>query len=472
MSDGHLLYTAVPPVVSASNYYRQLVPLDIMLRKKLPLQQAIDRLECSISMIDRLGVVSMADIVQLFNIVSPTYINLLTEMGKQPARRSRTTEMFRWPPMVIADTDDNIFAVNPTNISFGEVGTRVNGEELADGAIVWDEDTATGAKNLLWDDRAEVNGRPNKARNINLAHNRSRVAAFKSGFELARLITVTTQRFKDYLQPIFPDKEIYVFPNSIDFAAYDNLELREHPDEVRILWQGGNSHFMDLLAIQTPMRNVMKKYPQAKLVIFGQKFKWFEENFAPEQVSYVPWVPYEAYKLRLGTLGHDINLCPLVNDDFNNSKTNIKFYESSAICRPAATLASNVPPYSDEIIDGQTALLFNNGAEFEEKLGALIEDATLRQTLASNAKDWVFSERNAEKTVPELYKKWMTTLMEYHLSHPKDETQFIYEVNTNDIVAGEGLDWGASHATSENGAEPAPVTDGTGAVIDWDKQEP
>lgn len=418
----HSLYTMIPKDPNASNYYRQQLPLDMMIKLGLPLRQAIDRLEATVSMGDRFGVMSNADILLHYHLVSEGYISFLEKLRSVPALRSANTGEFRWPPMMIVDTDDDVFSVDPTNLTYAEFGVENNGEMLEDGAVVTQTDLATGEEWLLWDDRAEVGGVPNRARNINLADNRHRVDLWRRSLKLGQLVTCTTPRCEAYVKREVPDANTYIFPNSIDFSAYRNIELREHPGEVRVLWQGGDSHFPDLLTVKDAMVEVAQKYPFVKWMIFGQKFQWMEDALGPN-VEYVPWVPYPAYKATLGTLGHDINLCPLKDTKFNHAKSAIKFYESSVISRPAATLAANVGNYADELIDGETALLYNTKEEFITKLCGLIEDAKLRKTLASNARDWVKTHRDAEKTVPKLYAKWMETLSNYHITHPKDPSR-------------------------------------------------
>jgi hypothetical protein len=163
----------------------------------------------------------------------------------------------------------------------------------------------------------------------------------------------------------------------------------------------------DLYGIRDPLKNVMRKYPQAKFISFGQEApvmnRWFAEF--KDRFEYIPWVDPDAYTYRLSIIGHDINLCPLRASEFNEAKSAIKWYESSAISRPAATLAGAFGPFL-EIEDGQTGMLYESPAEFEAKLGQLIEDATLRQRLAQNAKDWVHEHRDIRKNVPALI-AWM-----------------------------------------------------------------
>jgi hypothetical protein len=122
------------------------------------------------------------------------------------------------------------------------------------------------------------------------------------------------------------------------------------------------------------------------------------KELGSEQCFYDGWVDPQAYTLRLSTLNHDINLCPLRENPFNEAKSAIKWYESSAICKPAVTLAKAFGPFL-EIEDNVTGLLYKTPEEFETKLSGLIEDASLRQRLAFASSEWVHEHRDIRKTV-------------------------------------------------------------------------
>jgi hypothetical protein len=137
---------------------------------------------------------------------------------------------------------------------------------------------------------------------------------------------------------------------------------------------------------------------------------------------------YRIYKLRLSTIGHDIAIAPLRNTTFNASRSAIKWYESSSTWKPAATIASNYGAFAREIEDGKTGMLFNNSEEFETKLQALIDDATLRKDIAANAKDWVRTNRDPDVHVPELYKKF-SEVRQARMNWPENKS----EVENGDI---------------------------------------
>jgi glycosyltransferase involved in cell wall biosynthesis len=215
--------------------------------------------------------------------------------------------------------------------------------------------------------------------------------------------TVTCRQLAEYLKTTHQYQNVYIYPNSIIPEDWRRPQLAPH-EGVRILWQGGGSHMIDWFPLKDAIRSVALKYPQAKFVIWGTSFKWVMDAIPEAQYEYIDWVPYEAYKATRVIVDCDINLCPLkANDRFNESKSAIKWYEGCMPAIPEATLAANTSPYSDEIEDGETGLLYNDPAEFAEKLGILIERAELRKKLGESARKWVLENRDYRLTTPPLF---------------------------------------------------------------------
>jgi glycosyltransferase involved in cell wall biosynthesis len=205
-----------------------------------------------------------------------------------------------------------------------------------------------------------------------------------------------------YIREVIGQRNVYVFPNTIVPEDYQEYPLVRDDGEVRILWQGGVSHFIDWFPLREALAAVFQKYPQAKLVLWGEKYDWITDIVRAEQLEYLTWDDYAAYKLRRGLLRIDVNLCPLANNPFNWGKSAIKWYEGSVWSHPEATLAADVGPYK-EITDGENGLLYRTPEEFAQKLGLLIEDAPLRARLAQGAKRWVLANRTPQATIPGLF---------------------------------------------------------------------
>ena len=112
------------------------------------------------------------------------------------------------------------------------------------------------------------------------------------------------------------------------------------------------------------------------------------------QVEFQSWVQHVAYPYKLKLANIDIGLCPLVDNQFNRNKSAIKWMEYSVV--GAATIASNIPPYSTVIKHGETGLLVNDD-EWVEAMDMLIKDVKKRKQLAAKAFDDIYENHNADK---------------------------------------------------------------------------
>jgi glycosyltransferase involved in cell wall biosynthesis len=271
-----------------------------------------------------------------------------------------------------------------------------------------------GERKTLWKDGE--NG-------FSLAKNRHTLATYRRILEMADVVTCSTQGVADALQKEVTPRRIRVFPNLVRMDWYEQVDLREDPDKVKILWQGGIAHYEDWYPLREALGNITRKYPQVEWIIWGAQFPWVKELIPAHRMKFKPWCAYQEYRLRLAMIGHDISLAPLSSNVFNDCRSAIKFYEGSVLKKPAATLAQNTGAYQKEIVDGETGLLFNTPEEFENKLSLLIEDVTERKRLAANAKDWISENRDAMKRVPEMVAYWEQVREEKKREqpHPSDE---------------------------------------------------
>ena len=305
----------------------------------------------------------------------------------------------RYPPIYWTDLDDNVDHCHPLNFRFKVLGTRtLSGRYLKPGEEVRIVLT-NGELITIWKDGEK---------GFNIANNIEANKTLNKCLKKADAVTFTTERLRRYYVDRYRLNNTYVFPNSVIFTDYPDIKIRKKTGVVRLLWQGGEAHYADWYPLKAPMARAMEKFPELELVVWGP---WYPSVFEGlPRVEHHPWVPYDAYKLKLATMDFDIMIAPLVENKFNIYKSSIKMYEAAALPRPRPTLAGAVPPYSDDIIDGETGMLFKmpskedpDGDDFLTKLESLIRDAKLRQRIATNAKDWIRDNRSFDKTVPPLW---------------------------------------------------------------------
>ena len=373
------------------------------------------RIEVPMTQLDKLGMASIyedkglgtkessmarmySDIAHHYALGGESPLRQMRRLRQTPAGVRQGHDLF--PPALIYDIDDNNDFVHPFNTSFAHMGVRGypdarlltpgEGLEITDpsGKLIagW-RDGVTKYEEITFD----------VARNLFQMKVRHEIIRTCHG------VTVPSPVLARYMKKVVGHNDVYVFPNTIVPEHYEKVRaVRENPDEIRILWQGGMSHWIDWYPLRDCLKTISQKYPNVKFVIFGEWFKWIHEAIPDHMVEHHPWVAYDAYKLKRGLLNIDINLCVLANNVFNACKSGIKWYESVVAAEPEATLAAKTAPYS-EIVEGETGLLYSTPEEFVQKLGVLIEDASLRKRLAEGAKKWVLENRTPKATVPGLF---------------------------------------------------------------------
>lgn len=338
-----------------------------------------------------------ADVIQLYSLSGSAILHRQqTIQAMAPAVNE--AGVLRVPPAFVYDCDDNTDFVHPFNTTFTAHGVRGYPDtkllEPGDGLVIED---ANGKQIGSY-----IDGETTGEQVFDIARNLQRMKVRHEIIRQAHGVTAASPMLAKYFKDVVGNPNTYFYPNTIVPEHYEDIETVRHDDNIRILWQGGSSHWIDWFPLREALGAIAKKYPKVKFVIYGEYFHWIHDVIPAEQIEHHLWDEYDAYKLRRGLLNIDINLAPLANNVFNVCKSAIKWYEASIWKRPEATLAQNTGPYK-EIKDGETGLLFNNPAEFVEKLSLLIEDPALRARVAAGARQWVLENRTPQATISGLY---------------------------------------------------------------------
>ena len=373
----------------ANKYYR----IEVLLRSlyELGLSNVVDDDRGNLKEGTRL--MAGADACVFFNM-PPELVPLVSSIQAFKAKKDENG-VFRCAPSIIYDLDDNLDWIHPLNPAFWRSGTRNWDGELLKPRDKLSFPNKHGVEEVVWEDGEHGMSSP---RPVDWEDNHAFV---KSTFDAALScegVTVPTER----LAKVYREKgarEVHVFPNSIipeDFKSFDLAPSKR----VRILWQGGWSHAVDWLQVTKPLLQVLRDNPNTTLVVYGTPPPWLKVSVPEGQFEEHPWSHFRQYHVIRPNLNIDINLCPLVGNKFNECKSAIKWYEGSVGPRPEATLAAKVPPYSDEMENGSTGLLYEGPEDFADKLTALIKNRELRLTLADRAREWVLANRHFSRTVP------------------------------------------------------------------------
>lgn len=204
----------------------------------------------------------------------------------------------------------------------------------------------------------------------------------------ADLITTTTPDLRNELLTSsnmndFNGDKTAIMPNGIDLKKFDvSLKKRSNDGLIRIGWTLSSSHFSDWDAYRVAIGNVLRRNPNARLVIFGHQFG-ARRDIPLSQIEHVSWVEgITGYARTLAEYGIDIGLALLSDNRFNACKSPLKWEEYSALKIPAVV---SELVYGGVVKDGETALIARDSADVEAHLQALIDSAELRGKIADAA---------------------------------------------------------------------------------------
>lgn len=200
---------------------------------------------------------------------------------------------------------------------------------------------------------------------------------------LADLVTCSTETLAGQLRG-FNDR-VVVLPN---YVHEDLLQVRRpRRDLVTLGWAGGATHLQDLVLLQEPIRELRSSH-HFDLHLLGT-------DYSPLFVGpcrFSPWEPnvWDYYR----QVDADIGLIPLRDTPFNRARSPIKALEYAALGIPV--VASDLDPYREFVIDGVTGFLVRTPAQWQARVGELLEDAAARDEMGAKAKrvarDWTIQQ--------------------------------------------------------------------------------
>ncbi len=205
-------------------------------------------------------------------------------------------------------------------------------------------------------------------------------------------VQTSTEYLADVLKQYNPN--VKVFDNHLKSIAPLRDFKKQKKSPVRIFFGAVNrdEEFKEILPILNQFAQKYGDKIQFKIISRTENFKALKSKNKilvgnPKQYD-GQFVDYEIY---LQTLREsDIALLPLIDSEFNRSKSDLKFIECGAC--GAAVLASSVV-YPKTVKDGVNGLIFHDNKEFAQKLQLLIEKREKRYDLATAAYEYVKNNR-------------------------------------------------------------------------------
>lgn len=230
--------------------------------------------------------------------------------------------------------------------------------------------------------------------------------------KMSDAIVCSTRFIRERLCEFFPEKPIYVVPNSIDFDIWDAAKpkplVKKEPGRVRIGYTGCGNHGVDLESIAKPIRALLDEFPEVEFVTSGamRADRTGDPYVIQHERSYVlnRWSAIDEWPAAAKGWQIDIGIAPLLDSNFNRAKSNLRWLEYSALGVP--TVASKVQPFAESIRPGVDGFLCNSKQQWYETLRALVLDAKKRKEVGAAAYNRVKKDFNMD-TVARTYKSVM-----------------------------------------------------------------
>lgn len=234
------------------------------------------------------------------------------------------------------------------------------------------------------------------------------ISGMIDSIKLADMVTVSTEELAKKARQFH--NNVVVLPNYIDMLWWGNALDTERIGDIRLGWAGSTSHDADLEFIKPAVQAILDEYENVKFIYCGAGGvssssghtelmfgKDIFKGIPPHRREFYLGTNVELWGYKSKTLHFDIALAPLINDEFNKCKSNIKWQEYSM--NGWAGVYSDVPAYSNI----KYGLKAKTSDDFYWQIKKLIDNDRERLTLGQKAKAEVFKNW----TIDNHFMKWI-----------------------------------------------------------------
>lgn len=207
-------------------------------------------------------------------------------------------------------------------------------------------------------------------------------------------------------------KPVAVIPNSLNaeqISASEKYLKSQKPHNGFILgyFSGSPTHAKDFHLIEPAVIKFLETHLDAKLSVVGYM------EFSPRAKALLDagritfQKPVDYLKLQALMADVDVNLAPLVENNFTNCKSELKFFESAIVETP--TIASPTYAFKHAIKDGETGLLAGPDA-WLKKLEFLYNNPDKARQIAIAAKDYCLKTYSGKALLTQIEKAYHALL--------------------------------------------------------------
>lgn len=231
-------------------------------------------------------------------------------------------------------------------------------------------------------------------------------------FRAVHAIQTSTPYLADFLSQFNP--HVTVFANQLRRLPpprdFDDEFKKKKTTTIFFGALNRDGDFMELVPVLNRFAKQYGKKLEFKILCRRNLFDALESDnktFIGDMSKYDgQFISYEAYEAAIRS--SDIALLPLRDNEFNRSKSDLKFIECAG--SGAVALASPVV-YANTIQEGKTGFIYRDEREFSNKLNLLIKNRNLRRMVAEKAYEYVRAERLMSQHYQERL-EWYRDLLE------------------------------------------------------------
>ncbi len=214
---------------------------------------------------------------------------------------------------------------------------------------------------------------------------------YKPGTELTKImlaqmksadgVICSTPYLAEMYRPI--NQNCHVIENSIDCTLWPRSKSKNKWSPT-IGWMGGGTHDDDHEMVADAVGEVLRLEKNVKFAyICGKEVPSFFKGI-PRLKWAFKFSDINTYPGVIAKQGFDIGIAPLVDNNFNRGKSNLRWLEYSALGIP--TVASPLPHFKESIRHGKTGFLADSHKEWVEMLRSLINAPAVRANVGVAAR--------------------------------------------------------------------------------------
>ncbi|MBI5849893.1 MAG: glycosyltransferase [Planctomycetes bacterium] len=187
--------------------------------------------------------------------------------------------------------------------------------------------------------------------------------------------TASTEALASELRACFPELPVAVRRNRASRAMVAAAERARAVETMRDqvvfgYFAGTRTHAGDLATIEAALAGLLATEPRARLLLAGEVdvpsgLRRFGDRI--ERCAPVPWTELPALQRRA-----DVHLVPLAPSRFATCKSELKWLEAALVGRPV--IATALGPYRACVRDGETGLLAQDEAAWDDALRRMLDD--------------------------------------------------------------------------------------------------